>query len=92
MGSVFSGGLDLQSNPYAALVNQPANNIAGSKTGLIRVKPGDPANSFLLIKLATTTGSDPNYGSGMPFGSPGQVCAQARGVIAQWIDGGALNN
>jgi hypothetical protein len=91
-GAMYSGGLDLQANGYAGLVNAPGNNIAGSATGLIRVKPRDPANSFLLIKLITAVGNDPQYGSGMPFSAPGQVCPAVRDTIAAWIDAGAPNN
>lgn len=91
-GSVDSGGLDLATDPYSALVGKGAANLAGSATGLVRVKPGDPDGSFLVIKLRTMTSADPNYGSGMPFTAPGSVCGNAVDAIAQWIAQGAHND
>src|SRR5215831_8805846 len=43
-GAVDSGGLDLATDPYHALVGKMATNLEGSVTGLQRVKPGDPQN------------------------------------------------
>ena len=96
-GAVDSGGLDLSTDPYSALLGSdgsgaPAANIAGSVTGLKRVIAGDPEHSFLVIKLSTKTGSDPRYGSGMPFGSPGALCAADLDQIRAWIQAGAKNN
>ena len=88
-GSVDSGGLDLATDPYHALVGKNAANLSGSVTGLVRVKPGDPDNSFLVIKLRTMSSADPRYGSGMPFTSPGSVCGGAVDAITQWIAQGA---
>ena len=88
-GSVNSGGLDLATDPYHALVGTQATNLEGSVRGLVRVKPGDPQGSFLMIKLQTMTASDPRYGSGMPFGKAGTVCGTATDAIAQWIAQGA---
>ena len=92
VGSVYSGGLDLQGDAFAALVGDggvPANNIAGSETGLLRVKPGSAAQSFLYLKLTTTRPDDARYGSGMPFGTPGSVCPDTLQAVATWIDQGA---
>ena len=66
-----------------------AQNIAGSATGLVRMKPFDPAHSFLLIKLSTTARADPAFGHGMPFPAPGSVCPATLQAIADWIDAGA---
>jgi hypothetical protein len=93
-GSINSGGLDLQGDPYTALLGPdgkgaPANNLVGTVKNLIRVKPGDPTNSYLVIKLHTMTGTDPQYGSGMPFGTPGSVCPPTLDAINQWIASGA---
>src|SRR5215470_17790703 len=49
-GAENSGGLDLATDPYRALVGANAANLEGSVTGLVRVKPGDPNGSFLMIK------------------------------------------
>ena len=97
-GALNSGGLDLSTDPYHALLGAdgggaPAENIAGNAGHpLLRVVPGDPANSFLVIKLTTTSSSDPRYGSGMPFNAPGSICPSAIETIEQWIDAGARND
>jgi len=91
-GAVNSGGLDLATDPYRALVGANAVNLEGSVTGLVRVKPADPEGSFLVIKLRMMTSSDPRYGSGMPFSNPGSVCGGAVDAIAQWIAQGAHND
>jgi len=91
-GAADSGGLDLATDPYHALVGKNAANLAGSVNGLVRVKPGDPNGSFLVIKLRTMTSADPSYGSGMPFTAPGSVCGTAVDAIVQWIAQGAQND
>jgi hypothetical protein len=88
-GSLYSGGLDLQAGAWDALVGKPGNNIAGSRRDLLRVAPGDPDASLLVLKLRLKTGSDPELGSGMPFGRPGSVCPATLTAIAAWIAGGA---
>ena len=57
----------------------------------ILVKPGDPANSFLVTKLRSKDPADPLYGPGQPAPAPGSICAAAVDVIAQWIAQGAPN-
>jgi hypothetical protein len=96
-GAQFSGNLDYATDPYVALLGTdgkgaPAQNIKGSAMNLLRVKPGDPANSFIVIKLKTKSGMDPQYGSGMPFPAPGSVCSTAVDTISQWIAAGAKND
>ena len=76
-------------HPYNTLVNAPAANRAGTARGLILVKPGDPANSFLLTKLRLTSTSDPAFGPGQPASAPGSTCAETLAVIEQWILRGA---
>jgi hypothetical protein len=93
-GSVNSAGLNLSDDPYTALLGTDgkgarANNIAGSEKNLVRVVPADPDHSFLIIKLSTRTGTDPKYGSGMPFTDPGSVCPDTLATIKQWIASGA---
>ena len=85
-GPGFSG------DPYGALVAAPAANLMGSARGLILVKPGDPENSFLLLKLRLTDAADPLYGSGQPASAPGSICAATQDVIAAWIAQGAQDN
>jgi hypothetical protein len=82
-------GPSFAGHPYATLVNAPAANRLGTARGLLLVKPGDPASSFLLTKLRLTSASDPQFGSGQPATSPGSTCADSLAVIEQWIQRGA---
>lgn len=84
-------GPSFAGDPYGALVGAPAANQLGTARGLILVKPGDPANSFLVTKLRLKDPADPLYGGGQPASSPGSVCAASIDVIAQWIAQGAPN-
>jgi hypothetical protein len=91
------GRLDLETDAYLNLVGAdglgaPANNEEGSGRGLLRVKPGDPDNSLLVIKLGITNNSDLTYGSGMPYPTPGSVCPGTTALIRNWIAQGAPNN
>src|ERR1700674_1586831 len=68
---------------YALLVGVPSNEDAG----LLRVKPGVPDSSYLVLKLQ---GSPGIVGAQMPFGAP--TLPQATiDVIRQWITNGAPN-
>ena len=84
-----NSGPGFAGHPYLALVNAPAANRLGSARGLVLVKPGDPANSFLLTKLRLMTALDPAYGGGQPANAPGSTCADSLAAIEQWIQGGA---
>lgn len=96
-GAVNSGGLDFTvdaSALYLELLGDAgtggkAENISGDDRTLYRVVPGDAGGSFLYIKLTTQTGTDPHYGSGMPFDYPGQLCPPAIESVRKWIDDGA---
>ncbi|HVW26633.1 MAG TPA: hypothetical protein VHC69_14800 [Polyangiaceae bacterium] len=95
-GAIYSAGLNLADDPYTALLGSDgkgelAGNISGSVKDLRRVVPGDPDDSFLVIKLSTRTGMDPKYGSGMPFTDPGSVCPDTLTTIRAWISAGAKN-
>jgi hypothetical protein len=74
---------------YANLVNVPAANIAGTKSGLVRVVPGDPASSFLFTKLSMPTPYDSLYGLRMPNTGVPLTAAQIQ-LISDWITQGAL--
>src|SRR5262249_37943537 len=71
-GASMAGNLNLQVDPYTALVNVLSDNNKAKTEGLFRVKPCDPTNSFLIIKLtlamnqSVTTG----YGNYMPDSNP----------------------
>lgn len=68
---------------YALLVGVPSNEDAG----LLRVKPGVPDSSYLILKLQ---GSPGIVGAQMPFGGPPLPQATID-VIRQWITNGAAN-
>ena len=82
-------GPSFAGDPYGVLVGAPAANRLGSARGLILVKPGDPASSFLVTKLRLKDPADPLYGSGQPASAPGSICSSSVDVIAQWIAQGA---
>jgi hypothetical protein len=100
--AINAGDLDLETDPYTALLGSdgagaPANNISGSVKNapgappeLRRIVPGNPDESFLVIKLGTKDRADPKYGSGMPFSAPGSVCPDTLSAIRDWIRAGAL--
>ena len=77
----------LAGDPYDRLVGRPS-----ADGGFTLVKPGDPDNSFLAIKLKLTTAFDARYGSGMPPDFPGENCAAAQDAVRQWILAGAVRN
>jgi len=105
-GYTFSGPLD------PALLSQVYGNLynVASKTApaVLRVKPGDPQNSFLMDKISNTQDSkgltcqntSPTTGGGpcgtfMPQSAGADLCddSPAKGIaIAQWILAGAPNN
>ena len=64
-----NSGPSFAGHPFLTLVDAPAANRLGSARGLVLVKPGDPANSFLLAKLRLTSALDPAYGGGQPASS-----------------------
>jgi methionine-rich copper-binding protein CopC len=68
---------------YALLVGVPSNEDAG----LLRVKPGVPDSSYIVLKLQ---GSPGIVGAQMPFGGPPLPQATID-VIRQWITNGAAN-
>jgi hypothetical protein len=83
---VQAGGLVLEEGKaHDQLVGVPAVNVAAQQAGLLRVKPGDPSNSFLIIKLS---GPVPAQGSPMPLGKPPLTAAQIQ-LIRDWITQGA---
>ncbi|NJD31703.1 MAG: TIGR03118 family protein [Gammaproteobacteria bacterium] len=63
-GGALPGSQDLRAGQsFASLVNVPSQE----QPGLMRVKPGDPDNSYLVRKLQGTSGIS---GSRMPLGGP----------------------
>jgi hypothetical protein len=83
-GEQCHGGIGM-SWPYSSLVNKVTMQCGD---GRVFVKPGDPANSYLLQKLE---GTHMCMGARMPkAGSP--LSAAAIQTIADWICEGAPNN
>jgi plastocyanin len=78
-------GMDLRAgNAYASIVNVSSSE----KPALMRVKPGDPDNSYLYQKVLGAPGI---AGVRMPFGGPFLSDAQIQ-LIHDWILAGAPNN
>jgi hypothetical protein len=73
--------LDSEDVSYANLLNRPA--ALADAHGMLRVKPGDPDNSFLIRKLR---GLGPGYG--MPQAA-GELPEPVINMIEQWIARGA---
>ena len=68
-------------NSYALLVGVPSTEVPST----LRVKPGDPNNSYLIQKLEGHAA----VGAQMPFGGPPLPDATIA-VIRQWITDGAM--
>jgi uncharacterized protein (TIGR03118 family) len=71
-------------NSYANLVNVASHE----QPTLLRVKPGDPADSYLIQKLQGAAGIS---GERMPLGGP-YLDAATIAQIQSWIAAGAANN
>jgi hypothetical protein len=69
---------------YSNIVNVPS----AEKPSLLRVKPGDAANSYLYQKI---TGAPGISGSRMPL-IGGPLSASDIALVQQWINEGAPNN
>jgi uncharacterized protein (TIGR03118 family) len=84
-GASLPGVMNLTTaaNSFAALVNVASIQ----RPQLMRVKPGDSANSYIIHKL---TGVDIT-GSQMPLGGPAFTAEQVA-EVSGWIDAGAANN
>jgi hypothetical protein len=71
----------------ATLVNHPADPPSPcGMSGKLRVKPGDPEESLLYLKLVV----DAPCGDPMPVG--GQLPDESRERVRQWIEAGALDD
>jgi hypothetical protein len=71
---------------FAAIVGQTPVNPAAESLGLLRVDPGKPQNSFLLVKVE---GPDsPDLGARMPVFPPNLTPNETQ-LIRDWIAAGA---
>jgi Bacterial Ig-like domain len=83
IGAGAPQGLQLDAaHSYALLVGVPSSE----ESGVLRVKPGDPAHSYLILKLEGASGI---VGGQMPFGGP-YLPQSTIEVIRQWITDGAM--
>lgn len=89
-GASLANRLNFSVDPYAALVNQPAVNMKAMTEGKLLVKPCDPDNSFMWIKLTLANDSS-QYAARMPQNSSRLPQAQLDGIRA-WIARGALRD
>jgi hypothetical protein len=75
-------GLQLDAaHSYALLVGVPSTEVPGT----LRVKPGDPTDSYLIQKLQNSSGI---VGAQMPYGGP-YLAQSTIDVISAWITAGA---
>jgi hypothetical protein len=82
IGADAPEGLQLdQAHSYALLVGVPSAEVPT----VLRVKPGDPTDSYLIDKLQGSAGI---VGVQMPFGGP-YLPQSTIDVIKQWITNGA---
>jgi hypothetical protein len=70
---------------YMQLVGVPPSNGTAVEAGLLRVDPGYPDNSFLVVKLA---GPAAGEGGQMPLGGAPLTPAELA-LVQQWIADGA---
>ncbi len=68
---------------FAHLIDVPVTQAPGER----RVRPGDPARSYLVRKLRGTN----NIGGRMPLGGPFLTEQEIAGVV-EWIENGASND
>ena len=84
-GGALPGSMDLRAgNSFASIVNVPSLE----QGTLMRVKPGDADNSYLIHKVEGTAGIT---GAQMPFGGP-FLDVPTIATLRSWITSGAQNN
>lgn len=84
IGANAPQGLKLDgANAYANLVNVASTEVPS----LMRVKPNDPANSYIVQKIEGTAA----VGQRMPLGQPALDAATIQ-MVKDWISQGAQNN
>ncbi len=80
-----AGGLDLETDPYAATVGVEAAAVPGATL----VEPGSPEDSLLFRKVRGTMGDD--EGGIMPPGTDG-LSTRELALIWEWIEAGATDS
>jgi hypothetical protein len=85
-GARPAGGLDLSS---AARAHQNLVGVAAaSEADRVRVVPGDPQASYVMVKLGVVPGPLGDGGTRMPPNSP-PICSEKLGAVERWIAAGA---
>ncbi len=85
IGAGAPEGLQLDSaHSYSLLVGVPSTE----QPNVLRVAPGNPDNSYIVLKLQGSSGIS---GARMPFGGP-YLPQSTIDVIRQWITNGAMNS
>ena len=89
-GATGASKLDLETDPYLALVGVRAVQPQAAAEGLRRVSPCEPDTSFLWIKLDRFNPRyrDSDYGGPMPLDRPALPAVQKQ-AIRDWIARGA---
>ena len=86
-GSNPAQGMNLSDGQaYANIVNVQSN-----ESGLLRVDPGNPDQSYLVHKIQGTQGTVGGSGGQMPLGGTPLTQAQIN-LIREWITNGAQEN
>jgi hypothetical protein len=73
---------------HARLVNIAPSN---APAGWVLIKPGVPAQSWLLEKVSKDQPGGSGYGTRMPQGAP-NLCQPTVDTLTAWINAGAPNN
>jgi hypothetical protein len=95
-GASNAGHLNLDdrvTDPYAALVGHASYNAQAKAEGKLRVRPCDPVDSLMWIKLNLPLSSkkDMGYGESMPVNNP-HLPDSVLAAIHDWIARGALRD
>jgi len=84
-GSVFGSTLTLSAGAtFGSTVSHPSDQ----RPDLLRVKPGDSANSLLYLKVSS---NNPPVGATMPLIGE-RLTSSELALLRDWIDQGALDN
>lgn len=80
-----AGGLVLATGmSHDYLVNRPST----VQSGMMRVIPGDPDHSYLLVAIGGASGTPPE-GTVMPWGGLPTLCGEEIDAIRRWVAAGA---
>jgi len=84
--ALMAGELSMEVEDTFAQLIDVQSSLFG-KDGWVRVVPGDPENSYLMVILGQYPGPISEAGT-MPYNSP-LLCQEMRDAIERWIEGGA---